>query len=130
MATSAKPEGGLVASGLSYVADAARDAVSTIDGAMQTKVPLAGTVGDVVQGIASRVPIAGGVIELAREAAAAVETATQPGLTRTQKATTLSKCIFWIALRRHPLYGLMRIALFCVASFAALFAVLVLWWLL
>jgi hypothetical protein len=116
--------------GFAYVADAARQAMSVVDGAMQTKVPHVGTVGDVVQGVAARIPVAGSVVDIAREAALAVENATKPGLTRVETASSLSKSLFWIALRRHPLYAAFKIALWCIGGLFAMLAGLSLWWLL
>ncbi|WP_327210777.1 hypothetical protein [Rhizobium leguminosarum] len=116
--------------GLAYVADAARQAVSAVDGILQTKVPLVGTVGDVVQGVAARIPVAGSVVDIAKEASVAVENATRPGLTRVETASSLSKSLFWIAVRRHPLYGALKVALWCVAGLFTILAGLALWWLL
>lgn len=116
--------------GLAYVADAARQGVSAVDGVLQTKVPLVGTVGDVVQGVAARIPVAGSVFDIAKEAAVAVEKATQPGLTHGQKASSLSKSLFGIAVRRHPLYGAFKVALYCLVGLFMVLAGLSLWWLL
>jgi hypothetical protein len=112
-----------------YLADAGRQAFSAVDGVLQTKVPLVGTVGDLVQGVAARIPVTGSVVDIAREATAAFESATKPGLTRVETVSSLSKSLFGIAVRRHPLYGAFKIALCCLAGLVSLLASLSLWWL-
>jgi NAD(P)H-nitrite reductase large subunit len=128
MTSSADTESVKESTGFAYVAGAARQVVSAVDSVLQTKVPLVGAVGDVVQSVASRIPVAGSVFDIAKEAAVAVDKASQPGLTHVQKASSLSKSLFGIAVRRHPLYGAFKVALFCIAGLFALLVALSIWW--
>lgn len=129
MSSSASNENGKDFSILDYMVGKGLQAGAAVDSAMQTKVPVLGSVGDVVQTVASRIPVAGNIVEIAQEAASAVEKARQPGLTRTQTVKSLSSSLFFIAIRRHPLYSVLKIALFAGAAALVLIVAILVWWL-